>query len=199
MASGNLVSKQLLVDEIRQAIVAKESATFSLLTDMKRSVLLRFSVGKLVHIHCRGRHVDHAIMAINECQKLKFVRTNAQEKDGQELIQGEAFLAAIDSEVNPETDSGTTTTEPAPKLGIADAHSFVITNDLNSALMTPELQAQLTEIARDYIGLVADMLVPDICNDKHSLETTIEQIAEKMPAKEQSDAFRERALVLSGT
>ncbi len=188
MASGTFVSKQLLIDQIRQTIAAQESAVFSLLTTLQRSVLLRFSAGRLIHVYCQGRHVDQAISAINECQQLKFVRTSGQEKDGQEVMQGDVFLAAI----------GSKTAESAPNLSATDVQPSVPSADLKNTKMTPYLQEQLTDIARDYIGLVANMLVTDICSKKYSLQPTIEQIAEKMPSKVQSDAFRERALVAVG-
>lgn len=189
MVDGKFVQKQLLINQIQQVILTQDSVFFTILTDMKRSVLLRFSMGQLIHSYCRSRDVTQAIEAINECQQLKFTRSSGQSKEAAEVMPAGIFLESIGSEL----------IDALPVVGLADAHSFVITADPNDVPVPPELQEQLTEIARDYIGLVADMLVTDICNNKLSLKLTIEQIAEKMPAQEQSDAFRERALAISGT
>lgn len=184
MASGSLVEKQLLIEQLQQTASAGESAFFSILTDLKSAVLLRFSKGKLIHIHCRRSgqaqvtDADNAVIAIKECQQLKFVRTNSgQPKDKPEVMPLEVFLQSLESD--------------------AVASSFAAVERPEVAVLTPELQDQFTEIARDYIGLVADILITDICRKEQPLAATIEQIAKAMPAKAQANAFRERALALT--
>lgn len=186
MASGNLVEKQLLIEQLQQTAMAGESAFFSILTDLKRSVLLRFSKGKLIHIHCRrsgqsqAADADNAAIAINECQRLKFVRTQSgQPKDKPEVMPLELFLQSLKDDA---VDS------PPAAVEVAAV-----------AVLTPELQAQFTEIARDYIGLVADILIADICREAQPVAATIEQIAAAMPAQAQADDFRQRALALTAT
>ncbi|CAA6825817.1 MAG: Unknown protein [uncultured Thiotrichaceae bacterium] len=189
MAAGNFVQKQLLIDQVQQAILAQDSVFFSILTDMKRSVLLHFSMGQLIHSYCRGRDVTRAIEAINECQQLKFTRSKGQPKEAPEVMQAHVFLGSIGSEMS----------ETSPVVGLADAYSFVSAVEPESVVMTAALQEKLVDIARDYIGLVADMLVVDICSQQHPPSAIIEKIAQAMPAKAQSDAFRERALALMVT
>lgn len=184
MVDGKFVHKQLLIDQIQQVILKQDSAFFTILTDMKRSVLLRFSIGQLIHSYCRSRDVTQAIEAINECQQLKFTRSSGQPKEAEEVMQAGAFLESIGSEL----------IDALPVVGLADAYSFVSTAEPDSAVMTAALQEKFVDIARDYIGLVADMLVVDICSQPHPPGVIIEQIAQAMPAKTQSDAFRERAL-----
>lgn len=186
MAAGNFVQKQLLIEQIQQAILAQDSVFFSILTDMKRSVLLHFSMGQLVHSYCRGRDVTRAIEAINECQQLKFTRSRGQPKEAPEVIQADVFLGSLGSE----------SAGASPVVGLADAYSFVSAAEPDGVLMTEALQEKFVDIARNYIGLVADMLVVDICSQQHPPNVVIDKIAQAMPAKTQSDAFREQALAL---
>lgn len=195
MASGKFVEKQLLINQIEQIAAKQESAFFSILTDMKRSVLLRFSAGKLIHIHCRrsdaGQTTDavNAANAINECGQLKFVRTNnEQPKDKPEVMPVDVFLKSI----------GVNSAVPSLAESVTGFDTPLTSAEPVGVAMTPDLQDKFAEIARDYIGLVADMLVPDICGKEQSLEATIEQIAEAMPVQSQSTAFRERALTAAG-
>jgi hypothetical protein len=195
MASGKFVEKQVLIDQIQQIAEAQESAFFSILTDMKSSVLLRFSTGKLVHIYCRSVDVKqtpdaiNAANAINRCRQLKFVCTNnGQPKNKQEVMPVADFLASIGAGVS----------EPSAAESANDHPVSTASTEPDSVVMPLDLQNKLADIARDYIGLVADMLIADICSKEQPLAVAIEQIAGAMPARRQSDAFRERALAAAG-
>lgn len=186
MVAEKFVHKQHLISQVQQAVLTQESAFFSILTDMKRSVLLRFSMGQLIHSYCRSRDVTKAIEAINECEQLKFTRSSGTLKEAPEVMRADVFLEAIGSEM----------IEGSAIIGRVDIYSSMDAAESGSVVMTAELQEKFTAIARDYIGLVADMLVGDICSQQHSPDVVIEKIAEAMPAKAQADAFRERALAL---
>ena len=95
MAGGQWVPKSALIDQIRRTMIDGESGAFTILTDQKRSIMFRFSEGKLIHSHCRSRDVNEAITALNECNELKFRHSSIQPKDQPEIIAAEAFLQAV--------------------------------------------------------------------------------------------------------
>lgn len=95
MAGRAKVPKQVLIEQIRRTVIDGKSGVFTILTDKKRSIMLRFSEGKLIHSHCRSRKVEDAISALNECDELTFNHSASQPKDQPELIAAEALLSAI--------------------------------------------------------------------------------------------------------
>ena len=95
MAGGQWVPKQALIDQIRRTMIDGGSGAFTILTDQRRSIMFRFSEGKLIHSHCRSRDVQDAIEVLAECTELKFSQSTAQPKEQQELISADAFLQAL--------------------------------------------------------------------------------------------------------
>lgn len=95
MAGGQWEPKQALIDQIRRTMINGESGMFTILTDNRRSIMFRFSEGRLIHSHCRSRDVNEAITALSECTELKFSYSSTQPKDQQEVIAADAFLQAI--------------------------------------------------------------------------------------------------------
>ncbi len=95
MAGGQWVPKKTLIDQIRRIMINGESGAFTILTDEKRSIMFRFSEGKLIHSHCRSRDVNEAITALVACSELKFSHSSTQPKEQAEIIAAETFLQAI--------------------------------------------------------------------------------------------------------
>ena len=106
MAGGQWEPKQALIDQIRRTMINGESCVFTILTDSRRSIMFRFSEGKLIHSHCRSRDVNEAINALSECAELKFSHSTTQPKDQAEVIAAEVFLQAIapDEFIQPAAD-----------------------------------------------------------------------------------------------
>lgn len=203
MASGQLVPKKMLIDQIRRTMIDGESGFFTILTDKKRSIMFRFSRGKLIHSHCRSRNVEEAINALNDCIELKFNHSNAQSKEQPEIIDAATFLQAIapdDESVAPgpapEPVAENTVTEQRSLIGKKQAPTEQAIPQAVGDTINPELQEQFCDVARDYIGMVANILVGDVFGKKLSADATIDEIAVSIPVPDHASAFRKRAIAL---
>ena len=112
MAGGQWVPKSALIDEIRRTMIDGESGAFTILTDQKRSIMFRFSEGKLIHSHCRSRDVNEAITALRDCNELKFSHSSIKPKDQDEIIAAEAFLQAVSPNEFVQAPAADIITEP---------------------------------------------------------------------------------------
>ncbi len=182
MTGGQTVPKKMLIEQIRRTVINGTSGFFTILTDKKRSIMFRFSEGKLIHSHCRGRKVEDAIAAFHECDELTFNYSASQPKDQPELMAAEAFLLAISpDEVVDKAVVKHNLLEPVDATGSGAERP-----------VNPELESQVCDIARDYIGMVASILVRDVFAKRLSANQTVDEIAASIPIPEHATLFRER-------
>lgn len=188
MASGQLVPKKVLIEQIRRTVIDGESGVFTVLTGKKRSIMLRFSEGKLIYSHCRSRNVEDAIAALNECDELKFSHSASQPKEQPELMTAEAFMLAISpDEVVDKPPVGRKLLEPV---------NTETETDIPDQAANPALEGQVRDIARDYIGMVSNMLVADVFAKRLPVDKTIAEIAASIPIADHAKAFRRRVEAL---
>ena len=188
MTSGQLVPKRLLLEQIHHTVSRGESRVFTILTDKKRSIMFRFSEGRLIHSHCRSRKVDDAITALDESTELKFSVSESLPKDQPELLSGRALLRALEIDNTSEPEELFTTHQRSLQERVSIPTI--------SRPIDPALESSFRDIARDYIGMVANILVADVFRKQLSFEATVDGIAASIPVSEHADAFRQRATQL---
>ena len=173
--ASQFVSKAQLLEQLREIIDTQETGFLTILTDTNRSVLLRFSEGRLTRLHCRSKEAGEAIQVLAESGMVKFTYASAPEDTEPELMPADSFLQLID----PGGDAGAS-------LGGASGSG-------NGAAASDPIKAQMLEIATEYIGVVADMIVDEAFDEGRSVAEAIDYIGQAIPDANQSRAFREAA------
>ena len=173
--ASQFVSKSKLIEQLREIIDTQETGFLTILTDTNRSVLLRFSEGRLTRLHCRSKEAGEAIQVLAESAMVKFTYASAPEDTEAELMPAASFLQLID----PGGDAG------AAQAGAAVTSGGVAVND--------PIKAQMLEIATEYIGVVADMIVEEAFDEGRSVAEAIDYITQAIPDANQSRAFRDAA------
>ncbi len=173
--ASQFVTKADLLAQLREIIDTRETGFLTILTDTNRSVLLRFSEGRLTRLHCRSKEAGEAIQVLAESGMVKFTYASAPEDTEPEIMPADSFLQLID----PGGDAG------ASLGGGAAATDGAAGND--------PIRSQMLEIATEYVGVVADMIVDEAFDDNRDVAAAIEYIAQTIPDANQSRAFRQAA------
>ena len=176
MAESQFVDKAILFAQLVEIVENQETGFLTILTNTKRSVLLRFSQGKLTRLHSRSNQASAAIHILIECTQVKYTYASAPEDDEAEVMPASSFLQLIDphsSDVIP-FDAGMRASRA--KRAIADP-----------------VKLQLVEIATEYVGVVGEMIVDEAFEVKGEIGEIIEYICAAIPDENQAQAFREAA------
>lgn len=176
MAQSQFVSKSRLYEQLNEIIENSETGFLTILTDTNRSVLIRFSTGSITRIHCRSKEVGEAIQVLAESAMVKFTYAAAPEDTEPELMPAETFLQLI----NPGGDVTSTST---------DSHS--VSSD--SMQVSDPVKSQMLELAVEFVGVIAEMIVDEAFDGNTSVSKAIDYIAETIPDPNQSQAFRAAA------
>lgn len=177
MAPSQFVPKVKLFQQLDEIVRNQETGFLTILTDSNRSVLLRFSAGRLTRLHCRSKEAGEAIQVLAECALVKYTYASAPEDSEPELMPAESFLQLIDpggSHYNADSDT-----------------SFVSSSNISAS---DPVKAQLLEIATEYIGIVAEMIVDEAFEASDDVGRVIDYIGNAIPDANQSKAFRRAAL-----
>lgn len=212
--ASEFAPKQALINRINQIIAGSESGFITILTDSRRSVLLRFSNGRLTHTHARGKEVGEAIQALSECNMVKFNFAPAQPENRLEVMPASSFVQLID----PGGGSAAIPPPPAPAapppvntgtggggfdLGagalpegllpsVADAlNQQQSAGRANTDPQIAQAVRVITEIAMEFIGPMGSLIVQEATGANKSLHEIIEHVAISIPDPTQGDAFRE--------
>ena len=137
--------------------------------------MLRFSQGKLTRLHCRSKEAGDAIQVLAESTMVKYTYVAAPEDDEPELMPTSSFLQLID---------------PANSTVAMEG---VRVSGAKAAAGDP-VKAQMVEIATDYIGIVAEMIVDEAFEESSAIGHIIDYICEAIPDRNQARAFRKAAL-----
>lgn len=182
MADSQFVSKKRFIAFIKDVIGTKQTGLVSILTDSKRSVLLKFSQGVLIHAYSRTRDIGDVIQVINETDLIKFDIVPIPPEDGVELMPGEVLMQLLESGASNDT---TQSIVNAQRKVSPDASS-----------KNPDLIAVrelLESVAAEYVGMVAEVIVEEALAASGSIEEAIDNIAGSIPDPGQSAAFRAEA------
>ena len=177
MAQPQFVDKAQLFAQLVDIVDNQETGFLTILTDTNRSVLLRFSQGKLTRLHCRSKEAGDAIQVLAESAMVKYTYVAAPEDDEPELMPTSSFLQLID---------------PANSTAIL-ASEGVRVSGAKAAADDP-VKAQMVEIATEYIGIVAEMIVDEAFEESSAIGHIIDYICEAIPDRNQARAFRKAAL-----
>ena len=177
MAQSQFVPKANLFQQLGEIIKNQETGFLTILTDSNRSVLLRFSRGKLTRLHCRSKEAGEAIQVLAESVMVKYTYASSPEDTEPELMPADSFLQLID----PGGINGSSAID-AP-----------IVSSGNVAMGDP-VKSQMLEIATEYVGIVADMVVEEAFQDNNDVGKAIDYIGNAIPDANQSKAFRRAAL-----
>lgn len=174
---AQFVPKARLFEQLKQIIKDQDTGLLTILTESNRSIFLRFSLGKLTRLHCRSGEAGEAIQMLAESSMVKYTYASAPQDSEPEFMPADSFLQLID----PGGDAGTTS-QSAPLVSSGD-----------SALGDP-VKAQMLEIATEFIGVVAEMIVDEAFDGNSDVGKAIDYIGNSIPDANQSRAFRKAAL-----
>ena len=108
---------------------------------------------------------------------VKYTYASAPEDDEPELMPADSFLQLI----NPGGSSGS-----------SDYASPIISSAASPGV--DPVKAQMLEIATEYMGVVADMIVDEAFDGNNDVGKAIDYIGDAIPDANQSKAFRRAAL-----
>jgi len=174
MAQPQFVAKAQLAEQVTAIVQNQESGFLTILTDTNRSVLLRFSLGKLTRLHCRSKEAGDAIQVLVECRQVKYTYVTAPRDDQPELMPASSFLQLI----NLGTVAG-----PVAEVRVSG----------NSVANDDPIRLQLLEIATEYIGIVAEMIVDEAFAADPDIGRVIDYVGDSIPDPGQAAAFLEAA------
>jgi hypothetical protein len=174
---AQFVPKAKLFEQLTDIIDRQETGLLTILTENNRSIFLRFSQGKLTRLHCRSGEAGEAIQMLAESAMVKYTYATAPEDSEPEFMPAGSFLQLID----PGGDAGSTN-QTAPLVSSG-----------NMALGDP-VKARMLEIATEYMGVVAEMIVDEAFEGNSDVGKAIDYIGNAIPDANQSRAFRKAAL-----
>jgi hypothetical protein len=177
MAQSQFVPREKLFAQLEEIIKQQGTGLLTILTDSERSVFLRFSQGRLTRLHCRSGEAGEAIQMLAESVMVKYSYTAAPEDSEAELMPTDSFLQLIDPGGNADSSALPPTIVSSADPSVGDP-----------------IKAQMLEIATDYMGIVAEMIVDEAFDGNTDVGKAIDYIGNAIPDANQSRAFRSSAL-----
>jgi len=179
MAQSHFVPKAELFKQLNEIIATRDTGLLTILTESNRSIFLRFSQGKLTRLYCRSGEAGEAIQMLAEGNMVKFTYAIAPEDDEPEFMPTDSFMQLID----PGGDGGVDRSSTRKRRA----------SDRRDG--SDPIRAQMLEIATEYVGVVAEMIVDEAFEEGRNVAMAIEYIADAIPDRDQANAFREAARV----
>ncbi|NCF37973.1 MAG: hypothetical protein GWP56_16605 [Gammaproteobacteria bacterium] len=174
---AQFVPKAKLFEQLTQIIDQRETGLLTILTESNRSIFLRFSQGKLTRLHCRSGEAGEAIQMLAESAMVKYTYATAPQDSEPEFMPADSFLQLID----PGAAAGNS----------SNAKPIVSSGDMVAG---DPVKAQMLEIATEYMGVVAEMIVDEAFENNSDVGKAIDYIGNAIPDANQSKAFRKDAL-----
>lgn len=175
MAQSQFVPKAQLFHQLNEIIARQATGLLTILTESNRSIFLRFSRGKLTRLYCRSGEAGEAIQMLAEGRMVKFTYASAPEDDEPEFMPTDSFMQLID----PGGDGGISAASTPASTG--------------GTRISDPVRMQMLEIATEYMGIVAQMIVDEAFESSNDVARAIEYIADSIPDTAQSRAFRKAA------
>ena len=175
MADTLFVSKIQLIALIRKVVGRQKTGLVSILTDNEQAVLLKFAEGKLIHSYSRGRDIGEVIQVLNESIYVKFNFVPISIPSGPELMPIDNFIQLMEANSSHDIEPDLFPTIPGATAK-------------NSRAVEP-LKELLVNIASDFVGPIADMLVDEAFENSSDPVIVIENIAENIPDSKQAAKF----------
>ena len=169
MAADDFKTKSELIEQLLKVVDKQATGYFTVLTENRRSVLLRFSHGQLTRLHSRSNEPGEAIQILADADLVKFSFATAPEDDHGEFMPAQSFIDLI-------APGGVDQTE--------------VDNTASGGDVT---RAIMLELAIEYVGMVAEMIVDEAFEESDDIAGAINFIAEAIPSSSQARAFRDAA------
>jgi hypothetical protein len=177
MAQSQFVPKVKLFAQLNEIISRQETGLLTILTDSDRSIFLRFSQGRLTRLHCRSGEAGEAIQMLAESAMFKYSYAVAPKDNEPELMPANSFMQLIDPGGNANSSG----------------HAATIVSSVDPSVGDP-VKIQMLEIATEYMGVVAEMIVDEAFDGNTDVGKAIDYIGNSIPDANQSKAFRRSAL-----
>ena len=187
MADTQFISKNQLISLIRKVVGAQKTGLISILTDTQHAVLLKFAEGKLIHSYSRGRDIGDVIQVLNECNFIKFNFAPIPMENAPELMPVVTFIQLLEAGNSYDVEPDSSPTIPNA-VAVAQIEGFAENNKAVELL-----RRLLVNIASEYVGPIADMMVDEAFENSSDAAQVIEYIAEMIPDAKQSAEFRAEA------
>lgn len=136
MSASQFVPKSVLFEELRTIFLEKNSAMLTLLTETKKSVLMRFSEGRLTSARCRSWEIENTIEALAETETVKYSLMKSSAQDKPTLMEAEAFWGMVNPLGGPLEMM--VKTMPESKLTVAEPQVNIDGNIIKSQEEEPE-------------------------------------------------------------
>jgi len=187
MADTLFISKNQLISLIRKVVGAQKTGLISILTDTQHAVLLKFAEGKMIHSYSRGRDIGDVIQVLNECNFVKFNFAPIHMENAPELMPIVNFIQLLEAGNSYDVDPDSSPTIP-DMAAVAQ-----IEGSTENSKAGELLRRLLINIAAEYVGPIADMMVDEALETSSDTDQVIEYIAEMIPDSKQSAEFRAEA------
>ena len=178
MANTQFISKKKLIAALRKIGEAKVTGLISILTGSQRAVLLKFSRGKLIHAFSRSRDISVVIQVLLATEHVKFSFTQVPVEDQPELMPLDMLIEILESGGSPDME-----------LDPSSLPGEVVASGATNITLEP-LKELLVDIASEYIGLVADIVVEEALENSNDTFEAIDAIAAMIPEENRAADFR---------
>lgn len=168
MSDNDFVSKSALIEQIRRVVEKRGSGYFSVLTDNKLSLLIGFTQGRLTRLRCRALQANDVLSVLGNTSHCKYTFSSGQDDETPDIMPVDVFLSSL-ALGGPAT---------APAAGGTAPQASQVT------------RKQLTDLAAEYMGIAAEMVVDEAFEETSSLVHVIESVAGAIPDARQAKAFR---------
>lgn len=176
MAGSQFEEKDQFIAFIEDVFRNRKTGLVSILTESERSIVLKFSQGVLIHSYSRIRDIVEVIKLISQSSRIKFDLTPIPAETGTEIMPGTLLLELL--QTGDGLESETDLAQPRK-------------SSANSGLQPA--RGLLEDVAAEYMGMVAEVIVEEALDVSGSLEEAIDKIASSIPNPEQSASFRSTA------
>ncbi|MFT7673521.1 MAG: hypothetical protein ACI845_001934 [Gammaproteobacteria bacterium] len=176
MADNNSVDSTGLLDDIRQKVNQQQTGLYSIATDQNFSVLIGLTRGKVTRLHCRRLPPQGVIDVLKNSLTYRMRFMPASEDTDSVIMSGPKFIEDL------ESTSPTVETDDQPD------HT-VLMFDGETAPST--LRPRLIEIASEYIGMAAEILVEDAYQNHRDSASIVRFVRDGMLDAISSEKFDE--------
>jgi len=134
MSANQFVPKSVLFEELRTIVLERNSAMLTLITETKKSVMMRFSEGRLTSARCRSWEIENTIEALAETDTVKFSLMKSSAQDKPTLMEADAFWGMVNPMGGPLETMIQLIPDPEPEV-------VKLKVDIDGNVMQPVVEA----------------------------------------------------------
>ena len=181
---NDFLEKTELVKAIKQIADEERTGLLAVVTDGKRSLLLRFCDGILIQANARKSDVGDVLFLLNDCQKVKFSFADLEMEPQPSVMPVQQFIDLIISDTSV-ADSSDSSLPILPDAAVSSS----------SASVSGLTRNRLTMMLADYIGPAAGLIVEEaFATHKGDMMKILGEIQENIEDREQAEKFKQEVL-----